>query len=216
MEKTLRGIVQYARKNYFSYWVILGIDTVISVLCSLIAYAVIHYMAHVPMTDWMLCKLIGVSFVSSIAGALIFHTYRNTIRFSQARELWRVMCAVLFKIACLAVISYWVIYETELPDNYRIFYLLFDCLLTLVTLTVFRVSLIIVYDLLLDWVNKKNTRILIYGVDEKSVALKFRLRDSAHYKVAGFYTYGKNNSRRQLDRAFLSIILKRKRISIVS
>ena len=198
MEKTLRGIVQYARKNYFSYWVIWGIDTVISVLCSLIAYAVIHYMAHVPMTDWMLCKLIGVSFVSSIAGALIFHTYRNTIRFSQARELWRVMCAVLFKIACLAVISYWVIYETELPDNYRIFYLLFDCLLTLVTLTVFRVSLIIVYDLLLDWVNKKNTRILIYGVDEKSVALKFRLRDSAHYKVAGFYTYGKNNSRRRL------------------
>ena len=198
MEKTLRGIVQYARKNYFSYWVILGIDTVISVLCSLIAYAVIHYMAHVPMTDWMLCKLIGVSFVSSIAGTLIFHTYRNTIRFSQARELWRVMCAVLFKIACLAVISYWVIYETELPDNYRIFYLLFDCLLTLVTLTVFRVSLIIVYDLLLDWVNKKNTRILIYGVDEKSVALKFRLRDSAHYKVAGFYTYGKNNSRRRL------------------
>lgn len=198
MEKTLRGIVQYARKNYFSYWVILGIDTVISVLCSLIAYAVIHYMAHVPMTDWMLCKLIGVSFVSSIAGALIFHTYRNTIRFSQARELWRVMCAILFKIACLAVISYWVIYETELPDNYRIFYLLFDCLLTLVTLTVFRVSLIIVYDLLLDWVNKKNTRILIYGVDEKSVALKFRLRDSAHYKVAGFYTYGKNNSRRRL------------------
>ena len=198
MEKTLKGIVQYARKNYFSYWVILGIDTAISVLCSLAAYAVIHYMAHVPMTDWMLCKLVCVSFVSSIVGALIFHTYRNTIRFSQARELWRVMCAVLFKITCLAVISYWVIYETELPDNYRISYLLFDGLLTLVILTVFRVSLIIVYDLLLDWVNKKNTRILIYGIDEKSVALKFRLRDSAHYKVVGFYTFGKGNSRRRL------------------
>lgn len=117
MEKTLKGIVQYARKNYFSYWVILGIDTAISVLCSLVAYAVIHYMAHVPMTDWMLCKLVCVSLVASIAGALLFHTYRNTIRFSQARELWRVMCAVLFKIACLAVISYWVIYETELPGQ---------------------------------------------------------------------------------------------------
>ena len=60
--------------------------------------------------------------------------------------------------------------------NYRIIigYLifLFDGLLTLVTLTVFRVSLIIIYDFLLDWVNKKNTRILIYGIDEKSVALK--------------------------------------------
>ena len=185
MEKTLKGIVQYARKNYFSYWVILGIDTALSVLCSLVAYAVIHYMAHVPISDWMLCKFICVSLVSSVAGALIFHTYRNTIRFSQARELWRVMCAVLFKVACLVAISYWVIYETELPDNYRISYLLFDGLLTLATLTAFRVSLIIVYDLLLDWVNKKNTRILIYGIDEKSVALKFRLRDSAHYKEIG-------------------------------
>ena len=52
MEKTLKDIVQYVRKNYFSYWVILGIDTAISVLCSLVAYAVIHYMEHVPMTDW--------------------------------------------------------------------------------------------------------------------------------------------------------------------
>ena len=34
MEKTLKGIVQYARKNYFSYWAILGIDTALSVLCS--------------------------------------------------------------------------------------------------------------------------------------------------------------------------------------
>ena len=42
MEKTLKDIVQYVRKNYFSYWVILGIDTAISVLCSLVAYAVIH------------------------------------------------------------------------------------------------------------------------------------------------------------------------------
>ncbi len=87
MEKTLKGIVQYARKNYFSYWAILGIDTALSVLCSLLAYAVIHYMAYVPMSDWILCKFICVSLVSSVAGALLFHTYRNTIRFSQAREV---------------------------------------------------------------------------------------------------------------------------------
>ena len=96
------------------------------------------------------------------------------------------MCAVLFKITCLVIISFGVIYETQLPYNYKISYLLFDGLLTLVILTTFRVSLIIVYDFLLDWVNKKNTRILIYGTNEESVALKLRLRDSAHYKVTGF------------------------------
>ena len=174
MEKTLKGIVQYARKNYFSYWAILGIDTAISVLCSLVAYVVIHYMAHVPMTDWMLCKFACVSLVASVAGALLFHTYRNTIRFSQARELWRIMCAVLFKIACLAIVYFGLISGTQLPYNYKISYLLFDGLLTLVLLTTFR------------------------GTDEESVALKLRLRDSAHYKVAGFYVYGRNNSRRRL------------------
>ncbi len=198
MEKTLRGIAQYARKNYLSYWIILGIDTVVSVLCSLVAYAVIHYIAHVPMSDRVLCLLVGVSLAASVAGSLLFHTYRNTIRFSQARELWRIMCAVLFKVGCLSVISFWIISDTQLLDNYKVSYLLFDGLLTLAALTVFRVSLIITYDLLLDWVNKKNTRILIYGVDEESVALKLRLRDSAHYKVAGFYVYGKSNSRRRL------------------
>ena len=82
---------------------------------------------------------------------ILFQTKRNTNRFSQARELWRIMCAVLFKIACLVIISFGVIYETQLPYNYKKSYLLFDGLLTLVILTTFRVSLIIVYDFFLDW-----------------------------------------------------------------
>ena len=198
MEKTLRGIAQYVRKNYLSYWIILGIDTVVSVVCSLVAYGVIHYMAHVPVNDFLLFQLIGCTLVASVAGALLFRTYRNTIRFSQARELWRLMCAVLFKVVFLLLISFWIAYDLNLPDKYKVFYLLSDGLLTLVVLTVFRVSLIIAYDFLLDWVNKKNTRILIYGTTEESVALKLRLRNSAHYKVVGFYVYGKNNSRRRL------------------
>ena len=198
MEKTLRGIAQYIRKNYLSYWIILGIDTVVSVVCSLFAYGVIHYMAHVPVNDLLLFQFTGCALVASIGGALLFRTYRNTIRFSQARELWRLMCAVLFKVVFLLLISFWISYDLNLPDKYKVFYLLSDGLLTLVVLTVFRVSLIIAYDFLLDWVNKKNTRILIYGTTEESVALKLRLRNSAHYKVVGFYVYGKNNSRRRL------------------
>ena len=198
MEKTLRGIAQYARKNYLSYWIILGIDTVVSVVCSLVAYGVIHYMAHVPVNDLLLFQFTGCTLVASVAGALLFRTYRNTIRFSQARELWRLMCAVLFKVVFLLLISFWIAYDLNLPDKYKVFYLLSDGLLTLVVLTVFRVSLIIAYDFLLDWVNKKNSRILIYGTTEESVALKLRLRNSAHYKVVGFYVYGKSNSRRRL------------------
>ena len=90
MEKTLKGIVQYARKNYFSYWAILGIDTALSVLCSLLAYAVIHYMAYVPMSDWILCKFICVSLVSSVAGALLFHPF-----FSSTRVMAYYVCRII-------------------------------------------------------------------------------------------------------------------------
>ena len=198
MEKTLRGIVQYTRKNYLSYWLILGIDTFSSVLCSLIAYAIICYMAHVPVNELSVCHLLAVSAFASIGGFLLFHTYRNTVRFSQARELWRIICAVLFKISGLLLFSFLVVSGSGLESDYRLSFLLLDGLLTLACLTVFRVSLIVAYEFLLDWVNKKNTRILIYGIDEKSVALKLRLRDSSHYKVVGFYVYGKSNSHRRV------------------
>lgn len=38
MKQTLEGVLKYLRKNYCSYWIILGIDTAIAVLCTWIAY----------------------------------------------------------------------------------------------------------------------------------------------------------------------------------
>lgn len=37
MKQTLEGVLKYLRKNYCSYWIILGIDTAIAVLCTWIA-----------------------------------------------------------------------------------------------------------------------------------------------------------------------------------
>ena len=39
---------------------------------------------------------------------------------------------------------------------------------------------------------------LIYGTDDKSVALKTRLRNSSHYKIVGFCIYSPDHSRRIL------------------
>ena len=58
-------------------------------------------------------------------------------------------------------------------------------MLTFIVMVGFRIQLIIVYEFLLNVLNKKNMRILIYGIDDKSVALKVRL-NSSHYKVVGF------------------------------
>lgn len=47
MKQTLEGILKYLRKNYCSYWIILGIDTAIVVLCTWIAYIGIYSMTGV-------------------------------------------------------------------------------------------------------------------------------------------------------------------------
>ncbi|MCE9241183.1 polysaccharide biosynthesis protein, partial [Bacteroides thetaiotaomicron] len=59
-------------------------------------------------------------------------------------------------------------------------------------------QLILVYELLLNMLNKKNMHILIYGIDDKSVALKVRLMNSSHYKVVGFCIYGTGDSIRRV------------------
>ena len=59
-------------------------------------------------------------------------------------------------------------------------------MLTFIVMVGFRIQLILVYEFLLNLLNKKNMHILIYGIDDKSVALKVRLMNSSHYKVVGF------------------------------
>lgn len=200
MEKsnTLKAFAQYARKNYFSYWMVLAIDTLISVACSLLVFLLIHFITRIPINNRELVYVLGCSLVASLFGTILFHTYRNTIRFAQARELWRIICAVLFKVGALWLLVYNIIPDFLAGSDSQIIFYLIDGLLTLASLIVFRVGLILAYDTLLDWINKKNTCILIYGIDEKSVALKMRLRNSSHYKVAGFYVYGHENRKRRV------------------
>ena len=62
-------------------------------------------------------------------------------------------------------------------------------MLTFIAMAGFRIQLILIYEFLLNQMNKKNERILIYGKDDKSVALQVRLMNSRHFKVVGFYVY---------------------------
>jgi FlaA1/EpsC-like NDP-sugar epimerase len=74
----------------------------------------------------------------------------------------------------------------------RIVFLLFDAMLTSFAMIAVRVAMILIYDGLIREKHTGQEKILIYGVDEKSVALKLRLRDSKNYAVTGFYVYGKS------------------------
>ena len=171
MKHAFDRFVQYLQKNYFSYWIVLGIDTFIALICTWVSFIGIHYITETS-------KEI-TSVISSVLGSFLFHTYRNTIRFSQLKELWRLAGSALIKAVCIAMAIWLFLPQTGLHNSQKIVFVLFDGMLTFIVMVGFRIQLILVYEFLLNLLNKKNMHILIYGIDDKSVALKVRLMNSS-------------------------------------
>ena len=198
MKHAFDRFVQYLQKNYFSYWIVLGIDTFIALVCTWVSFIGIHYLTETPKEITALFYILAISVVSSVLGSVLFHTYRNTIRFSQLKELWRLAGSALIKAVCLAIAIWFLLSQTGLHNSQKIVFVLFDGMLTFIVMVGFRIQLILVYEFLLNLLNKKNMHILIYGIDDKSVALKVRLMNSSHYKVVGFCIYGTGDSIRRV------------------
>ena len=198
MKQTFDRFIQYLQKNYFSYWIVLGIDTFIALICTWVSFIGIHYITETPKEITTLFQILAISMISGILGSTLFHTYRNTIRFSQLKELWRLAGSALVKAICIAIAIWFILPQTGLHNSQKTVFVLFDGMLTFIVMVGFRIQLILIYEFLLNMINKKNMRILIYGIDDKSVALKVRLMNSSHYKVVGFCIYGTGGSIRRV------------------
>ncbi|WP_455962150.1 polysaccharide biosynthesis protein [Bacteroides bouchesdurhonensis] len=198
MKKSLEKFLQYTSRNFFSCWLILGVDTVIASFCTLFTFVGIHYITGIEWNTIQLIQVIAVALLSSVVGDLIFNTFRNTIRYSEIKDLWRITCSVLFKTACMAIFVFFFFKQDKLFGGQNLVFVISDGMLTLITLIGLRVLVIVTYESLIGIVRKTDTKILIYGTDDKSVALKTRLRNSSHYKIAGFCIYSLDHSRRIL------------------
>lgn len=219
MKEKLNAFIQYISRTYFSYWIIWGIDLFISVLSTCFTYWWIHYNAEVSLDSRAMIRVGILAAIATTIASYLFHTYRNTIRYSQLRCLWPLICCSSFKSVCIAIAIFLWIEPFGLSANQRLMFVLFDGMLTLIALSTFRMLMVIVYEALIELMNKENMRILIYGTDDKSVALKTRLLHSSHYKVIGFYCYGTIYKHRRLagfpiyyftnEQDFLQLIRKR-------
>lgn len=198
MRQRVDHFIQHLQKNYLSYWLVLGFDTFTAFASTWVSYVIVHYITETPVNFDMMWKVLAVAVIAGGISAFLFHTYRNTIRFSQLKDLFRLAGCAIVKSICIAI-AIWICFDLpEWHNSQKIVFVLFDGMLTLIVLAGFRVQLILVYECLLNILNKKNTRILIYGIDEKSVALKLRLANSHHYKVVGFYIYGESRPYRRI------------------
>ena len=188
------GAEKYLSSRYFSSWLILVIDTFVSVFSTFIAYLLIRGLFPSPVfTFWYGLWLLAGSCVLSIVPFVLFRTFRSIIRHSTLREVWKLGAAVLFKDVLM--FFYVLLLPQKLYPPYTAISLgfLLDALVTLFLLLGLRLCMIVVYDLIkLKQTRRDNCRrVLVYGTGDKSVSLVPRLQNSPHYRVAGFLTYGK-------------------------
>ncbi len=178
--------------RYFNYWVVLLIDTFVSVAATLIAFLGISYLTETTVPSSVLMLTVGVSVVASLVAFLVQRTYKIIIRYSTLKEVGRfVVACVIKEVGVIAYLSFMV---GVVPDfsTHGVFYVVSDLILTLAALIVLRVLMLVAYDALKSRIaaNRRVKKVLIYGVDDKSVAMIMRLQNSTHYRIMGCLTYG--------------------------
>ena len=188
------GVEKYLSSRYFSSWLILGIDALLSIFATFIAYLLVRGLFPNPVftVEYGACLLAG-SCLLSVISFVLFRTFRSIIRHSTLREVWKLGAAVLLKDALM--FGYVLMLpQSPAPSMAAVAMgFLLDVLVTLFLLLGLRLGMIVIYDLLKLKSVRRNScqRVLVYGTGDKAVALVTRLQNSPHYRVIGFLTYGK-------------------------
>lgn len=197
-----------AAESYLRSTFVLGIDLIVSMLASgiVVLFADLLGLSHrapigVFVLVWMLAALAG-----SILGFLTSRSYEGIIRHSTLRELSTLMEASVEK----ELIIYAAAAIFLLPDiTYPVFWILpvIDLLITLSFLVLVRITMVLAYDFLKD-LGRGNeasddintpTRVLIYGLGDKSISLATRFSYSEQYEIVGYLTRSDNSHAHQLN-----------------
>lgn len=103
----IEKIVSYLAKHYVNrYWVLL-IDTVTSVISTLLVTAVFDYFSvHDDLNLRFYLKGAGISAVISLAAFFITRSYAGVVRHTTMREMWRISFASIIKGVLIAAAIY--------------------------------------------------------------------------------------------------------------
>lgn len=185
-----RFIFRLSRTKYLNRWIILGIDVFTSVAISILTYLLIIYVTDMPFRSTALLLVAFLSLLVSLFSFLVWRVSKGVIRHTTLPEVWRIGAAALLKVVLmfltlLSVERLFTIKQLELG-------FLVDLFVTTSALVTMRVSLINVYNLLVNRAGRRRRRILVYGTDNRSVSLTGMLMPSflSNYRITGYLTIG--------------------------
>ena len=187
--------------HYLNYKIVLLIDLIVSVGCTLIAYYTVCHLTSIPTVPITMFWLSLISCVAGMSAFYMFKTYRHVIRHSTLSDLWRIGFSILLKDVILYILVVLFVHRIYLIDNHLAVFILFDMMITSISLVAIRMVMVNLYQRIKangEPIRSKNL-ILIYGTTNESAALVKRMAESKNYHVLGFYVFG-----RELDSYYLA------------
>ena len=186
------------RTSYLSVWMVLAMDLMISLVASFVVLGAANIVAEstIYARDWFAFIWGTTAFFSSLLAFLVLRTHYIIIRHTGLNDLLKFLLVSLFKGLCLLLAIHLAGKATKVSDAMCVV----DGAVTLVLLVLFRTVVIRAYDLYKGRIREiqSRTRILVYGTDDKSVAIIVRLRNSPHYEVVGFISTGRSGAHHQM------------------
>ena len=195
----IENIVSKLRLDrFFSSKLILAIDLVVSVAASVCALMFMKVMVPSSgLSGMFILVWMSLSLALSFICFLVLRTYRTIIRHSTLKEFAKICVASFFKsltVGCIMMLL-------PFSNTYYGILIILDMSLTIVFLLLIRVAMIVMYDILREKVtsSRKRLNVMVYGVDDKSVATVKRLANSPHYQVVGYLNYGRRLRGQNID-----------------
>lgn len=192
-------------ERYLRSTFVLGIDMIMSLLASIIVlfFADMLELGGTGTTAFNLVWILA-AFVGSLLGFFSTRSYQGVIRHSTLREL-AALCEASLEKELIILFSVAVFILPSI--SVKVFWILpvIDLLITLSLLVVVRVGMVVIYDILTGPLKIRTSgsydrsRVLVYGVGEKAIAISTRFTNSTHFDILGYITPDQNIHSHQLN-----------------
>ena len=187
MQNGLRKIFDKAFSRYVRSGFIFALDIFLSFLSALLIVFGAQYLMAVPMGGrFNLVFLVSTTILSGLM-FWVFKSYRIIIRHSSLSDIFHYGVAVLSATVLEAIVL--LAFGLWRPTTWVL--LIAFAILSVFLLVFCRVIMVRAYEEMQRRfrVNRKAlARVLIYGTNDKAIALETRLRNSKHYEVVGYLT----------------------------
>ena len=196
MKSLQRYFERLLASHYLHYNIVLLIDLVVSIVCTILSYYVVSSLTGIPTLPYTMLRLSVASLLGAIPAFYLLRTYRHVIRHSTLADLWRIGFSVLLKELLLFVLIILFIPRIYLINHRLSAFILFDMLFCAISLVFIRMAMVQLYDMIKKSRIDIRTKslILIYGTNNDSAAIVKRMAESKKYQAAGFYIFGRDRA----------------------